>query len=405
MPPFRPEEHLASRVNRFAESAILRMSAKARALRAKGADVIMLTLGEPDFDTPEHIRKAACAAMEAGHTHYAPIPGLPELRAAVAEKLNRENGIAAREEEIVVTNGAKQAIANAILSVVDEGDEVILPAPYWVAYDGIIRLAGGRPVVLPGSFESGWRLSARQIASALTERSRLLIINTPCNPSGTVASPTELQAIANVVRAHPDLMVLSDEIYEYIVFDDARHISIAALPGMKARTITVNGFSKGFAMTGWRLGYAAAAAPIARAMVKMQGAITAGANAFVQKAAVTALKGSREAVEAMRQTYQQRRDEVMARLETLPLVRAHRPEGTFYVLLDISMLLARARDDLPKDDVTFCDWLLEHHHLALTPGSAFGAPGSVRISFATSQELLDAGLNRLAAALGAYDRE
>ncbi len=402
MPPFRPEEHLASRVDRFAESAILRMSARARQLRAEGADVIALTLGEPDFDTPAYIRTAACEAMEAGHTHYAPIPGLLELREAIAEKLNRENRISARPEEVVVTNGAKQAIANAILSVVDEGSEVILPAPYWVAYEGIIRLAGGRPVVLPGSFESGWRLSARQIASALTDRTRLLIINTPCNPSGTVASPTELQAIANVVRSHPDLMVLADEIYEYIVFDGTRHVSIAALPGMKARTITVNGFSKGFAMTGWRLGYAAAAEPIARAMIKMQGAITAGANAFVQKAAVTALTASRDAVALMRETYQERRNRVMARLAELPLVRAHKPEGTFYVLLDISMLLARARDDLPKDDVNFCDWLLDRHYLALTPGSAFGAPGSVRISFATSQPVLDCGLDRLAAAVNVY---
>jgi aspartate aminotransferase len=406
MPPFRPEEKLAGRIGAFTESAILRMSRKARQMRAAGHDVIMLTLGEPDFDTPAHIRRAAAEAMEAGHTHYAPIPGLPELRAAIARKLQRENGLSHEADEIVVTNGAKQAIANAILSLVDPGDEVLLPAPYWVAYEGIIRLAGGVPVPLPSSFEAGYRPSARAIAAALGPRSKLIILNSPGNPSGVVLSATELMAIANVVRAHPSVFVLSDEIYEYIVFDGIKAASIGAIAGMKPRTITVNGFSKGFAMTGWRLGYAAAPLPVAQAMAKLQGAITAGANAFVQRAAIVALDGPREAVEQMRQTYERRRALVMAALARMPLVRAHPPQGAFYVLPDISAVLARARKrGGPADDVAFCDWLLETAHVALTPGSAFGMPGTVRISFATSEERLEAGLERLARALSRLSGE
>ena len=396
MPLFRPQEHMAERVSVFTESAILRMSRRARALRAEGADVIMLTLGEPDFDTPAHIRAAAKQALDEGHTHYAPIPGLPELRAAIADKLRAENGLTYDAEEIVVANGAKQAIANAILSVVDPGTEVLLPAPYWVAYEGIIRLAGGVPVVVPSSFEAGWRVGARQIAAALSERSRLIILNSPGNPSGVVHSPTELQAIANVVRGHPSLFVLSDEIYEYIVYDGVRPPSIGALPGMKPRVITVNGFSKGFAMTGWRLGYAAAARPVAEAMAKMQGAISAGANAFVQRAAIAALEGPREAVAEMVAAYARRRTLVLARLAEMPPLRVLPPQGAFYVLPDISMLLARAaRNGGPADDVAFCDWLLETRNLALTPGSAFGAPGAVRISFAASEAVLEEGLARL----------
>ncbi len=400
MPPFRPQEKLAGRIGAFTESAILRMSRKARELRAAGHDVVMLTLGEPDFDTPAHIRMAAAEAMEAGHTHYAPIPGLPELRAAIAAKLARENGLSYEADEIVVTNGAKQAIANAVLALVNPGEEVILPAPYWVAYEGIIRLAGGVPVPVPSSFETGWRPSARAIAAALNARSKLIILNSPGNPSGVVLSPTELMAIANVVRSHPSVFVLSDEIYEYIVFDGIRPASIGAIAGMKARTITVNGFSKGFAMTGWRLGYAAAPLPVARAMAKLQGAMTAGANAFVQRAAITALEGPRDSVEAMRAAYAHRRALVLDRLQAMPMIRVHPPQGAFYVLPDISALLARARQKGgPDDDVAFCDWLLETAHVALAPGTAFGQPGSVRISFATSEARLEEGLARLHQAL------
>ncbi len=400
MATFRPEEQLTWRVTGVREAAILRMSRKARELRAAGADVVVLTIGEPDFDTPEHIRRAAARAMDEGWTHYAPIPGLPELRKAIAGKLRRENGLDHEADEIVVTNGAKQAITNAIFSLVAEGDEVLLPAPYWVAYEGVVRLAGGSPVVLPASFACGWRVSPAQVAAALTPRSKLIIINSPCNPSGAVLSNNDLRALANIVRGHPRLMVLSDEIYEYIVFDGRKAPSIGAVAGMKPRTVTVNGFSKGFAMTGWRLGYAAAPAPVARAMQKMQGALTAGAAAFSQRAAIAALEGPRGAVEEMRATYEARRDMVIDRLRKMPGLRVLAPQGTFYAFPDASAAVTAARErGIAQDDASLCDWLLERHHLALVPGSAFGAQGALRISFATSEAELVRGLERLHAAL------
>ncbi len=400
MPLHDLEKTLAARVSGFEEAAILRMSRKARKLRTQGVDIVSMTIGEPDFDTPEHIRKAACAAMDEGWTHYAPIPGQVELRAALARKLGEENGLSYTADEIVVTNGAKQAITNAIFSLVEDGDEVILLAPFWVAYEGVIRMAGGTPVVLSSSFESNYKVSATQIAAAMSERTKLVIINSPSNPSGIVLSATDLRALANVIRAHPRAMVLSDEIYEYIVFDGHKAGSIGALPGMKPRTVTVNGFSKGFAMTGWRLGYAAAPPALARAMAKMQGAFTAGANAFVQRAAIAALEGPRDAVAAMREAYEARRKLMMTWLTAIPGLRVHAPQGAFYVFPDVSAALAAARRrGIAHDDTGLCDWLLERHHVATVPGSAFGTPGAIRLSFAASTEELKKGLERFAGGL------
>ena len=397
---FRPENNLTWRVTGVEEAAILRMSRKARELRAQGRDIISLTIGEPDFDTPDHIRHAACRALEEGWTHYAPIPGLPELRAAIAEKLRSENGLSCTPDEVVVTNGAKQAITNTIFSLVSEGDEVILMRPYWVAYEGIVRLAGGRPVVLSSTIENGYKVAATQVAAALTERTKLVLLNSPSNPSGAVHSATELKALANVIRSHPSVMVVSDEIYEYIVFDGTRPVSIGSLPGMKPRTITINGFSKGFAMTGWRLGYAAAPEPVARAIQKMQGALTAGANAFVQRAAIAALEGPRDAVEAMRQAYEARRSLVMTWLQDMPGVRVLPPRGAFYAFPDIRPALSAARRKGIAEDVDgFCDWLLERYGVAVVPGSAFGTDTAIRLSFAASAEELEAGLERLSAGL------
>ncbi len=397
---FRPENNLTWRVTGVEEAAILRMSRKARELRAQGRDIISLTIGEPDFDTPDHIRRAACRALEEGWTHYAPIPGLPELRSAIAEKLRSENGLSCTPDEVVVTNGAKQAITNTIFSLVSDGDEVILMQPYWVAYEGIVRMAGGRPVILSSSIENGYKVAATQVAAALTERTKLLLLNSPSNPSGAVYSATELKALANVIRSHPSVMVVSDEIYEYIVFDDTRPVSIGSLPGMKPRTITINGFSKGFAMTGWRLGYAAAPEPVARAIQKMQGALTAGANAFVQRAALAALEGPRDSVEAMRQAYEARRSLVMTWLQDMPGVRVLPPQGAFYAFPDIRPALSAARRKGIAEDVDgFCDWLLENYGVAVVPGSAFGTDTAIRLSFAASAEELEAGLERLSTGL------
>ena len=394
MPSFDPERICAARLTRMTESPILAMARKRRELLAAGHDVIALNIGEPDFDTPDHIRVAARRAIDAGHTHYPPVAGIAELRTAIADKLKAENGLDYAPEEIVVTGGAKQALADAMFALLEEGDEVILPAPYWVAYMGLIELIGAKPVVVPATIDDGWRVAPQRIAAALTEKTKLLILNTPGNPSGVVLSRDELAAIAELVRAHPRLMVISDEIYEYILFDGARLHSIAALNGMRERVITVNGFSKGFAMTGWRLGYAAAAEPVARAIAKMQGAFTAGANSIAQHAAIAALEGPRDAVEDMVRTYAERRQFVMQRLRAIDGVRAVAPEGAFYVLADVSAAAG-------KDDAALCNRLLAAHHVALTPGGAFGAPGTVRLSFAASRADLAAGLDRFAAGLAA----
>jgi aspartate aminotransferase len=399
MSPFDPASLLTTRSATADEGAIIRMAQKSRELKAKGHDVVSLTVGEPDFDTPGNIQHAATAAMAAGFTHYSPVAGIPELRAAVARKLEAENGLAYAASEIVMTNGAKQAIANAILSLIESGDEVIMLAPFWVSYEITVRFAGGTPVVLPASVDENYKVPAARVAAAVTPRTKLLILNSPCNPTGAVWTHAELEAIAAVVRGHPRMMVLSDEIYEYILFD-GEMCSIGALPHMLERTITVNGFSKGFAMTGWRLGYAAAAEPIAKAMIRMQSTITTGANQFVQRAAIAALEGPRHAVEAMRLRYKARRDMVLAGLRSIPGVRIAPIPATFYAFPDVSALLGRKAGNHVLDSAErLCDWLLEEHGVATVPGSAFGAPGSIRLSFAASEADIEKALARLARAL------
>jgi len=398
MSPFDPAALLTARSAAADEGAITRMAQKSRDLKARGHDVVSLTIGEPDFDTPGNIQRAATAAMAAGFTHYSPIAGIPELRAALAKKLMAENGLAYAASEIVIANGAKQAIANAVLSLVEPDDEVIMLAPYWVSYEITVRLAGGAPVVLPASVDENYKVPASRIAAAVTPKTKLLILNSPCNPTGALWTRAELEAIAAIVRAHPRLMVLSDEIYEYILFE-GEMASIGALPGMLERTVTVNGFSKGFAMTGWRLAYAPAAEPVARAMGRLQSAITAGANQFVQRAALEALGGPRQAVEEMRLRYRARRDMVVAGLRTIPGVRIAAIPATFYAFPDVSSLLGKKSGNHVLDTSDrLCDWLLDAHGVATVPGSAFGAPGSIRLSFAASEADIEKALARLARA-------
>ena len=400
MSQFDPASLLVARSQSTDEGAIIRMSQRARELRASGMDVVSLTLGEPDFDTPENIQAAATAAMKAGFTHYAPVMGIPELRAALAQKLKTENGLDYGPNDICVANGAKQAIANAVLSVIGEGDEVIMLAPYWVSYEITVRLAGGRPKVLAAGVVENYKVPARRIAEAITPRTKLIVLNSPSNPSGAVWTKAELLDLAEAVKAHPHLMVLSDEIYEYILFG-GEMVSFGALPGMRERTITVNGFSKGFAMTGWRLGYAAAPAPIARAMSRIQSAISAGANQFVQRAAIAALEGPRDEVERMRREYQKRRDMVLKGLRAIPGVRIDDIPATFYAFPDVSGLLGRKAGNHVIDATDqLCDWLLETHGVATVPGSAFGAPGSIRLSFACSEKEIGKAMERMQRALG-----
>ncbi len=399
MNTFDPALLLVPRSKSADEGAIIRMAQKSRDLRAKGHDVVSLTVGEPDFDTPLNIQEAATRAMREGFTHYSPVQGIAELRAALSKKLKEENGLDYGPSEICLANGAKQAIANAVLALIDQGDEVIMLAPYWVSYETTVRFAGGTPVVLQASVEEYYKVPAARIAAAVTARSKLLILNSPCNPTGAVWSAAELAEIAAVVRAHPRMMVLADEIYEYIIFE-GRMTSIATLPGMRERVITVNGFSKGFAMTGWRLGYSVAVEPITKAMTRIQSTITTGANQFVQRAAIEALEGPRDAVEMMRKRYRQRRDMVIAGLAKIVGLRLAPIPATFYAFPDVSALLGRKAGNHVMDSTDrLCDWLVEDHGVAIVPGTAFGAPGSIRLSFAASEEEIEKALARLAKAL------
>lgn len=399
MAPFDISSLLARRASQSDEGAIVRMSQRARELRAKGQDIASLTIGEPDFDTPAHIQAAAAEAMRKGLTHYSPVAGILELRQALAKKLKDENGLDYAANEIVIANGAKQAIANAVLALVEPGDEVILLSPYWVSYEITVRLAGGVPIILKASVDEDFKAPPARIAAALTERTKLLILNSPSNPTGAVWSRPELEALAEVVKSHPRLMVLSDEIYEYILFD-GEMTSFASLPGMRERSITVNGFSKSFAMTGWRLGYAAGPAPLAVAMARLQSGITAGANSFVQHAALTALSAPRDDVEKMRARYEIRRDMVVKALTAIPGLRLAPIPATFYAFPDVGAFLGRKAGNHVMDSVdTLCDWLLEEHGVATVPGSAFGDPSCIRLSFATGEAELEKALARFAEGL------
>jgi aspartate aminotransferase len=395
---FDPSKLLVPRAALADEGAIIRMAQKSRELRALGQDIVSLTVGEPDFDTPGNIQLAATQAMKAGFTHYSPVAGIPELRAALSKKLKAENGLDYAPEEIVLANGAKQAIANAILSIIEPDDEVILLAPYWLSYETTVRFAGGTPVVLPSTVAEAYKVPASRIAQAVTPQTKLLVLNSPCNPSGAVWTRAELEAIAAIVQDHPRMMVMSDEIYEYIIFDSEMS-SIGALPGMNQRTITINGFSKGFAMTGWRLGYSAAPSPLSKAIMRMQSTISTGANQFVQRAAIEALEGPRDAVEAMRLRYLTRRNILLKALRAMPGVQIGNIPATFYALPDIAGLLGKAHGNHVVDTPTdLCNWLLEQHGVATVPGTDFGAPSSIRLSFAASEADLEKALSRIGAA-------
>lgn len=381
------------------DSIIIKMAQRARDLKAQGRDVVSLTIGEPDFDTPQFIKQAATDAMADGFTHYSPMPGMVPLREALSAKLKAENGLAYGSDEIVVTNGAKQAITNAAFALLDAGDEVIMPTPFWVAYEGISVMAGGKPVIVKTTSKDGFKMTPAALEAAVTERTKLLIFSNPCNPSGAVYTRDELEALAEIVRKHPRMMVMSDEIYEYIIFDKP-HVSFAALEGMRERTITINGFSKGFAMTGWRLGFLAAAAPVAKACAKVQGTFTAGANAFVQMAGVTALEESREECRKMTASYHKRRDLIAALLADIPGVSVRPPDGTFYIFPDVSAHLGKTAGNHRVETVEdLCLWLLEEHDVATVPGGAFGDADCLRMSFACSEDDIEKGVGRLREAL------
>ena len=390
---------VSQRVQNMEESATIKMAQMARDLAAEGHQVISLSLGEPDFDTPDHIKAAAKEALEGGYTKYTPVPGLVELREAIQTKFKRDNGLEFNLSQIVVSNGAKQSIANICMSLLDEGDEVAILAPYWVSYSEIVKVAGGKPVLVSAGIEQDYKVSADQVQAALTDRTRILLFSSPCNPTGSVYTKPELQAIADVIAERDDIHIISDEIYEYINFTD-EHVSIGTFENVKGRTITVNGFSKGFAMTGWRLGYIGAPEWIAKACAKIQGQFTSGATAFGQMAGAHALTSDMKPTQEMRAAFLQRRDMMIEELSKISGMKVNKPQGAFYIFPDISAYFGKKAGDFAinnSDD--FCEYLLKEAHVAVVTGSAFGAPECFRISYAASEAELREAVKRIAAAV------
>jgi len=377
------------------ESATIKMAAMARELKGQGHDVISLSLGEPDFDTPDHIKEAAKRALDDGFTKYTPVPGLMELRQAIVTKFKRDNNLEFTPNNIVVSNGAKQSIFNIFMALLDEGDEVIVLAPYWVSYSEIIKLAGGKPVILGASIEDDYKVSAAAVQAAITDKTKAILFSSPCNPTGSVYTHDELKAIAGVIGQHDNIMVISDEIYEYINFTD-HHVSIGSFPEVKDQTVTVNGFSKGFAMTGWRLGYMGAPAWLAKACAKIQGQVTSGATAFGQMAGAYALLADMEPTHQMKEAFLQRRDMVIELLEEIPDMKVNHPQGAFYIFPDISAYFGKTDGTTTitnSDD--FCEYLLQHAHVAVVTGAAFGAPDCFRLSYAASEKELREAVKRM----------
>lgn len=378
------------------EPATLFMARRSRELKAQGHDVIDLSLGEPDHSPPAFVLEAAHAAVDGPWHKYPPVNGFLDLRQAIAAKFKRDNDLDYSPEQIVVSTGAKQSVMNAVMSLVGPGDEVVIPAPYWVTYAEQVRMAGGTPVIVPSTIDEDWKPPIARIASAITPRTRLLMFSSPCNPSGSVLSARELTDLADIVARHDDLFVISDEIYEHIIFQ-GRHRSFATMPGMMERTVTVNGLSKAFAMTGWRLGYLAAPEWIAKACGKVQGQFTSGANSIAQRVALACMQADPAVVGGMRADFLRRRDLLLKALEQVPGWRCNRPDGAFYLLPDVTSCLGTSLGDRPIDTSNdLCMCLLEEGGVSLVDGEAFGAPGTLRISYATADEKLTAAVARIA---------
>lgn len=393
-------KNLSNRINAIEESATLAMAAKAREFKQKGIDVIGLSLGEPDFKTPQHICEAAKKAIDEGkYFAYPPVAGYQDLREALAAKYQKENNVPYKAENIVVSNGAKQSIANAMLALLNPGDEVIVFSPYWVSYDALVRLTEATPVIVKGGIENDFKVTAAQVEKAITPKTKALIFSSPCNPTGSVFSRKELQDIANVVLKHPNLLVIADEIYEHINFT-GEQVSIASFPGMFDRTITVNGFAKGFAMTGWRVGYIAAPKWIADGCNKVQGQVTSANCSIAQRAALAAVTGDIEPTNKMVEEYGKRRDIVYNLLKEIPGVKANYPEGAFYFFPDVSSYFGKSDGTFTvKNGDDFCLYMLEKGHVSLVPGGAFGDDKCVRLSYAASEKDLREALKRIKDAL------
>jgi aspartate aminotransferase len=390
---------LSERLQRFSEPETLRMARLGRELRAKGIDVIDLSLGEPDFDTPQHIKDAAIRAIAENWSHYTPVAGYADLREAVCQKFKRDNGLDYAPENIVVSTGAKQSLANAILSIINEGDEVLIPTPFWVTYAALVQLGKGNVKLIQSTLATKYKITPEQLEAAITPKTRLFIFSSPCNPSGAVYTKEELAALADVFKKHPQIYVISDEIYEYINFCNCWE-SIAAIDGFKERTIIINGLSKGFAMTGWRLGYMAAPAPLAKACEKLQGQFTSGTNAVTQRAAITALTGTLEPTFEMTKEFKRRKERMLQLMRGIEGMEFAEPDGAFYAFPCVDHYYGRSDGEETinnADDLTM--YLLNKAHVSTVTGSAFGDDRSIRISFANNMENIEKGMERIHTAL------
>ena len=390
---------LSSILSRFSEPETLKMAKLGRELRTKGIDIIDLSLGEPDFDTPEHIKESAKKAIDENWSHYTPVPGYLDLRQAICEKLKRDNNLEYKPEEIVASTGAKQSLANTILALVDDGDEVIIPTPYWVTYSELVKIARGKVVEVHTSLESGFKITPAQLEAAITPKTKVFLFSSPCNPSGAVYNKKELEALTVVFRKHPEVAIISDEIYEYINYV-GKHESIAQFSDLKDRIIIVNGLSKGFAMTGWRLGYIAAPVEVAKATEKLQGQFTSATNSITQKAAVTALTTDLKPSFKMVEEFSRRREKTMELVGQIPGIKTFKPEGAFYIFPDISAYFGKSTgENVIRNSNDLCMYLLNTAHVSSVMGDAFGEPHCIRFSFANSMSNIEKAWFRIKEAL------
>ena len=388
-------QQVSNRLKQLSESATLAMARMSRELKAQGHNVIALSLGEPDFDTPEFIKESAKNAIDNNYSHYTPVPGLLELREAISKKLKRDNKLDYSPDQIVVSTGAKQSIANVCLSLLNSGDEVILPAPYWVSYYELVKLGEATPIVVKSSIDNDFKMSPQDLENAITPNTKMIIFSTPCNPSGTVYNQQELEEFAKVLENYPNIYVVSDEIYELINFG-VEHFSIARIESIRDRVITVNGVSKGFAMTGWRVGYIAAPQWIASACNKIQGQVTSATCAIAQKATETAMLASPSEVEHLRIAFHKRRNLMLEMLSEIPGIKTNIPDGAFYIFPDVSHYFGKSDGEKTiSNSSDFCMYILNDAHVALVAGEAFGSPNCVRISYAASEENLIEAVKRM----------
>ncbi|MEB3220051.1 MAG: pyridoxal phosphate-dependent aminotransferase [Nostocales cyanobacterium 94392] len=378
---------LAARISQVSPSLTLAIAAKAKAMKAEGIDVCSFSAGEPDFDSPAHVKAAAQKALDEGKTKYGPAAGEPELRRAIANKLKSENHLDYQAENIIVTNGGKHSLFNLMQALIEPGDEVIIPAPYWVSYPEMVKLVGGNPVIIMTDEKTGYKIHPDILRSSITPKTKLFVLNSPSNPTGMVYTPEEIKALAEVI-VEKDILVVSDEIYEKILYDGAKHLSIGSLNDeILARTIVSNGFAKGYSMTGWRLGYLAAPVELIKAATTVQGHSTSNVCTFAQYGAIAALEGSQECVEEMRQAFAKRRKVMLERINAIPGLKSVQPDGAFYLFPDISKTGLKSLE--------FCNALLEQHQVAVIPGVAFGADNNIRLSYATDMATIEKGMDRL----------